>query len=590
MADKPEQPTILPSLEPISEQISTIYGGEAGTRDYAITYGDVVQQPQMPIPTEQAGPLINRLSSEKTVSDALMISSKGKLQLGAHGFQKGKGMWAGRDGNVYKLFVGDNDGNSVSFDGTDLTSSSLILNTKLTAGSTLQAGWQTALSPSDGKVYPTRLDSISSTNTTIYGGPSVASQFQGPFLSFDMSETVKVAVCSGNDNNKSVVIRLPIDPTDPTATAGSSADIETSSEAQTDAFKIDATQLFVASVGTSGSQEVYGRIISGLDTTITVGTAATLYNGDSSSTCCEQYNSSTALVFYNKNTSPFTKVFGQNPTWSGTTVSAGTETELFTAGAAVEVKGAYRFGSSNSYILTYTYSNQIYARLVSFDGSSWTVSGTETALGTNTAGEGWTSALHIDDTNIIVFYNDGTNIEHRLVTLSNGALSFGSATAIQSATNTDDYPGIYKFSGANAILTVANSTNVRSYMLGLSGTTFTTLGSTLDVSAGGGPGSAVAVKHSATHFILIYSTSTPAILCVTINCANNYDEFIGFATADVDAEVSTDITYNGLVKGLSGLTTSTTYYVGPAESLTTYDLSQGRVGKALSSTSLIIQK
>lgn len=535
----------------------------------------------------------SQLSSRTTNYNVVDIVDA--IRLGAK-FFRDVGIWGGVDANKYKFSIRGTGAEEFSWDGENLTIvGDLTVKNQFTAGHAIDAGNTVAFDSSVSKVFQTRINDIEGVNTALTSSNLFAQYPVGKNRFFDMSDTVKVIVMSGGGGSDvSVIVRIAVDPEDPTAGTVTSASVQASSELDTDAFRLDATQVFAVNLGTGANREPRAGIISGLDTTITVNATANLSSDDGTGIACAPRSSSVALAFYSK--AGNASAFSQAPTISGTTVTAAAEQTLFTAGATLTIKGAKRFGDTDFYLLVYEYGGNTYCRVVQFDGSTWAV-GSEVSVAAAAIGKGC-SFGYFDDTTVTLGYNDGTNHKLVVITRSGTTPTVGSATTIQAAVFSGDATTLYQWGKYTYGLGLLQSTtNMRFYAIDLDGTSFATLGDVLNVTLANATASGamgVLGRFSPTKGLIVYTGSSGVgnnntVFFSTVNLGTNFDNYIGISDAAIAKDATGNVTVLGVNEAVTGLTGGQAYYLDTDEHYTTVNIQQGRSGVALSATKIVVK-
>lgn len=510
------------------------------------------------------------------------------VKMGMGGYNSSTGIFMGRDADTYKFSVGDPTGEYMAFDGSALVSTNMRQTTSLTLGANVEAGWLASVNASSGKAEPSRMNSVSSVNTTFGTTDTVTASLAIPMKSASMSDTVKVGVlCDANTTGSQVIkiYRHAFTPTTPTADTITNGTVFSSCYGKkVDMTKLSSTSVYVAGAPfVSSAEALQAKIVSGLDTTITVNSATTIFSGTAIAPQCAKYTATEVLHIYGKS-SPTTSLFVKNATISGTTITAGSESTLLTTASAVTPVAIEQFGTTGYFAAVYGYGSNFYVSPFSYNGSTYTV-GTEVSIAAY--GSGNTGQLcQIDDTRLALIYNDGTNFKVCILSRTANTITVGTAVTVVAVGHVSAYPCITRISGSVVAVGVMGSTENEAYLFSYSGTTVALLGSGL---ATGGTKMGITLQKFNPTTLLCIECNSGTVTGRSLTCANNYSTFVGFFLADG----STDETGNVVVTGtydITGLTTGTTYYRDCDEAnTTTYNVSQGSTGIALSTSRLSIR-
>ncbi len=538
------------------------------------------------------------LSSRATSFDVIQLSTTGAFLAGAKRFGDA-GIFAGADGGKWKFSVGDGSTYYMQWNGTSLTVSGdvLIATSSLQAGHLIETGWEVAVA-SDGKLYPTRINSVSATATAGIYTNTVTTHGAGNLRFFNMSDTVKVILTScgsggGGVNARSRIYRAAITPTTTSSATVTVANLSGTTELSSDAVKINATTLFC--VHQLNSLVASGVLVTGLDTTITVNAATTL-SSNARGVSCSYYSATQAVVFYQDNATNQLKA--QAPTWSGTTVSAGSETVLSTETGNTYVLSSIRFGTSQYYLLVYqeTSANDLLFRIVQFNGSTFSAGSAVTISGTSGFSNYQSmSTVSVDDTYATISYNDNGTAKVAVVSHSgtvgtlNSATSFGTA---QSNVAVHSYSfGKY----THTLSFLSGATTLSTYAYDVDGTTITQLGSALSTTTSASGGSqAICGRWNPTTGMLFYSdtTSTVRYEMDSVTFANNYSSsFFGISQAQIAKNAYGPVVYLGYatIPASAGLSSGVIYYLDTDGQFSVYNVSQGRACFSISATTVAVK-
>lgn len=461
----------------------------------------------------------------------------------------------------------------------------------LTAGHYIESGFPVAVDTSTSKIFHTRINDITSRDSSLVSLAALTILASGKIRFFDISDSVKVVMLSMGSgtslSSQARVYRIAITPTNTTAATNTTTTFGSTRELDTDAVNLGGNALFVANISLAAA-DLAGLVISGLDTTTTVNASTNLHTTtDVTGVGVAFYSSTKVLVFYSK--SATSTVFVQPPTISATyTVTAGSDTSLITTGAAATVLGAIQYGSSQYYLVIYSYTGATYCATIRYDGTTFTA-GAEATLVSGAAIYKGVGLSSIDDYNVYVGYNDGTNIKSVIVSRIESTTTVNTAVTAHAINNASDAVGIYRFGKYTHTLTAqSGSTTTKFYVYDTSDKTVTQLGTTLSVTLGSATtrSSAIIGRFNPQAGLMFYMEGTSAVQIYSSTFGTNYDFFVGVATS---ATLNGDIAYTtmrGLNRSVTGLTAATTYFRDTDGQFSTVDVDQGIIGQALSATEI----
>lgn len=465
-----------------------------------------------------------------------------------------------------------------------------------TAGHKIDSGSQVSLQ-SDGLIYPCRVNSVSAvdTNVSTITDASLLSAQEQRSVFLDISDTVKLVVSSGDPLSAT---RVAITPTT-TTSATSTWTVVDNDTATWMADAIDIGGNSVAVAASCGSSEpMMSVILSGLDTTVTVGTEVDVgATVEANGVAMAPYSSTEYLVFFTlQSGDDLVKVV--NPTFSGTTITDGTVTTLVNGGGSGTyiMYSACRFGSTDYYMLVYSIGTDVVCRVVLYNGSSSYTVGSAAAVITtsNTIAKG-AHSISVDENTVVLGYNDAGTQKLVVLTRSGTVASVGTPVTVGTSNSTSDMTGLYawdKYTITFAHKSAANATKF--YLYTIDGLTPTLLGSALTVShtSNSTAGFNVMGRWNPTKGMAVYfhqNGATEEIKVSSVTLANNFDTFAGIARQDIQKNFRGHVTYSGYCDTVSGLTAGVTYYRDTETGYSTYNVSQGEVGVAISATEITIK-
>lgn len=409
----------------------------------------------------------------------------------------------------------------------------------------------------------------------------------------DISATVKlqVGVRSGG-TGAAYSNRIVVVPSTGVITSCTQATISTTTAFEAiDASKLSATTAIVV-YGDNATSTIYGKILSGLDTTTTVGAEQTLTTaGDvpENALAVVAHSATAATLFYRNASNDDIEALALSI--SGATITAGATATIVSDGAGASVLYPFkcvRFGTSDFYLLTYvdtTGGTNVHKAICgSYIDSTWSFGSAVTLQSIATVNV--IDADYFDDKFAIVAYKNSTS--HRLTALNRvgtiltagtqlNLLSGGSANEIVNIARLGKYT-VCVGCGDNEIALVRRSGNT-GLTLAQEGstTTLATVADTIAVPVYFGPNYVCIVYYRTNYTAYSYALTT------------NYSSVFGIAGRTALASRGASAILSGYSPHHTGLTVNTIYYAGIDGALVT--AAEGgsvEVGVALSSTELKI--
>lgn len=586
-----------------------------------------------------------QVSSKAASYDVIQITDA--LLIGASKYRS-KGIFAGKDGNTYKLSVGDGfyyDGTTLTVSGgisggtidiggfdsssfhvdidgnvwlgaatyatapltmsstgavvvREITATSPSTTTVVgvvshaipfTAGQVITAGQCVAVNSADGKVYRTRVTAFGTQNAAVGSAigasvDSVSSTEPNRHRFVRISSTVAVSITSVT--NTMYATRFVIDPSSSTITSATTTSFSMSAGASD--MAIDAVRLSDTSmmVVSSNLSDVYAMVLSGLDSGLTTNTRLTVKTstGSLQSVAVAYVSATEAIVFYYV---AATEVRATQLTISGTTITAGTNSTVYASATDQYLNSAIQFGTSSTYLVTFSQGTTFFRAIAgTYSSGALTMGSAITVETYNVVG---TTAVSYDSTHAIVAYQKTTAAVGNARNISVSGTTLTSNAVYTTAANIT----------ANSTLTVAQlgiSTFTLSYLLAsdgnfhadlleLTGTTLSQLGSSLALTAFGTEYASSLIYHSPTRGMVMVHVANSATAW-TVDLTNNHASWIGIANEDIALNATGYVVTHGASPSVTGLSTASVYYTDIDGGLTTTTTGT-RVGVAYSSTKLV---
>lgn len=579
------------SVEPTYE----VYGGVGGTNiDASSIVASSITANEIAASTITAGKLtVSTLSSitadlGNITAGTIVLPSGGLIRSGQTAYNSGTGFYIGNDSGTPKFSIGDGSTNYVTWNGTTLSvTGSLSAQTVLVAGQAIDAGNNVSLNSSDNKVYRTRVTALGSeSSTTISNGGTVTAEAHHKFLS--ISSTVKVFAKIDDTADGCSIDRIVIDPTTSGVTSASATTITsaiTSPAISIDMIKISDT---VAVIAYASATQVFVKVLSGLDTTVTQGTEVELTaSGAGGGVSIASVSATEMVVFYYVSG---TEVRGRKVTLSGTTLTGSTASTVYSTATTQIVLSAVQFSTAATYCVLFSESTtNSRAIAATYSGGSLTP-GTAISLGAFDVVA--VSSDFIDTTNIIVSYKRNSNNElyAQVITTAGTVLTAGTALNVATSSSLGDIT-LGKLGKYTYVASYKGTSSTSVYNVNLLEVVGTTVSSLNTATTSISPTSRISGScyHSPAYVLLgCYDNAGPRMSFTTFALTNNYLTWVGVAVASAAAAANCTFISHGISDDASGLTAGNLYYTDIDGGYTT--LTNGtRVGFSTSTTNVIVR-
>ncbi len=324
-------------------------------------------------------------------------------------------------------------------------------------------------------------------------------------------------------------------------------------------------------------------------TAITYGTPAALNAVSSSYTPVAALSATSFVVAYYNNSTNYANAVVA--TVSGTTITAGTP-QVMSSGTIIAGNFSVAALSSSLFVVAYTVSGPTtYLVAGSVSGTTITAG---TPYGAISASSSSVSIATLSSTAFVTGYITGSaTINAAVGTVSGTTITFGNAYSFPAPTGTTSAsaPSVAAFSSTSFVATyaAANSYYVNAAVGTVSGTTVTWGPNVVlnNVASNMYAPPAVAAALSSSTFVVGYRNPSGYAEAFAAQSVTPSSNIIGMATTAASPGGTVTVASNGIVTGLSGLTTGSTYYDSLALGLST-TTSTYKVGLALSPSSILL--
>ena len=298
---------------------------------------------------------------------------------------------------------------------------------------------------------------------------------------------------------------------------------------------------------------------------------------------------------------------------SGTTVTAGSETTIYSGSTSTGTRSAVNPGDATDVVFTYRRSNKIQCASLAISGTSITVTNSEQTMDTSeNQDDYWTVCPHSGDTSSFKFVVCSVNTSNSRPALhintvdSSGTFTFGSKQEATTSAADDvaaDTGGRLSGGDPNTAIIVFDKNSDSDYygIVGtISGTTATFGSETALVSS--------VTLNQKFQNVAKQSDGNGSFMAIYRVSSNNYPQFIGGKTGGTttnllstnfvgiadgaisDTASGSIVLQGGVSEKVSSLTTGSTYYVQADGTLaTTADTPSVEAGKALSATKILLK-
>lgn len=462
-----------------------------------------------------------------------------------------------------------------------------------TAGEAITLGQNVSVDSSTGTIFRTRVTALGTQNTATtavavntMAAPSATLGARGVrFL--NVSSTVKLALWMETGSSYLAYSRCVIDPsvsTAPTITEDAITSSIASSNGDLDAVVLSDTTVLILYTSTAGT--LYARVLSGLDTGVTINTeyslATTIGTG-----CAIAYVSATeAIAFYYVSA---TEVRAMKVTVTGTVVAASTTSTVYSTATDQMINAAYQLGTSSTYIICFSQSTTTFRGIAgTYSAGSMTMGSAVTIESYNALGVSMASS---DSTHAIVAYAKSTDAvgSVRCLSVSGTTLTSNAAYSLPSCEGNKNVCVSALGTNTFAVGYQPSATNRNELqLLELTGTTVTIFGSLLTLTNRTNEETCIPVYHSPTRLLAMefYDSN---IAASTIDLTNNHSSWIGIANQSIaSAATGYVVTHGTSPVPVTTLATGSLYYTDIDGAFTT--LTNGtRVGIAYSTTQLVVR-
>ena len=338
------------------------------------------------------------------------------------------------------------------------------------------------------------------------------------------------------------------------------------------------------------------------NTTITFGSAPITAHADDSKCMDIEYDPDAQkciAVFTDEGDSNKGKSVVLTTTGSGSSASISASSAVTFDSGTVEYKClAYDTVNDKMLVFYRGASNYIYARVGSISGTTMSWGSATTIVDSSTSAQ-----LRVAYGNGVtaLVYNRSSDIRARLISYNGSAFTVGSEVTVDTIAYNDEWPEVSYDSGTNYFLIAKRiGTNAyRCYMCTNSGTTLT-IGNGISPGNDSGVGRRIYIANPTTgQALLVYDNNSPArvagrstiVASQVSNLGGSSNNMVGFAAAAInDGATGTINTYGNTVDHQSGLSAGTAYYVTGSGALTNGASGTVYGGLALSATKLLIQR
>ena len=323
-------------------------------------------------------------------------------------------------------------------------------------------------------------------------------------------------------------------------------------------------------------------------TTITYGTPAALNAVSSSYTPAAALSATSFVVAYYNNSTNYANAVVA--TVSGTTITAGTP-QVMSSGTIGVGNFSVAALSSSLFVAAYSVSGSAYLVAGSVSGTTITA-GTPLVALSNFASSNVSIATLSSTTFIMGYVTSAQYFNAAVGSISGTTITLGSGYSSPAALGTSpSAPSVAAFSSTSFVATYNLGSSYINAIVGtISGTTVT-FGQNVvlnNVASSMYAPPAVAAALSSSTFVVGYRNGSSgyaeAFAAQSVTPSSN---IIGMATTAASPGGTVTVASNGIVTGLSGLTTGSTYYDGLALGLST-TTSTYKVGLALSPSSILL--
>jgi len=469
------------------------------------------------------------------------------------------------------------------------TPESIIVNGKLTAtqdftaGFTLTQGEVVAIE-ADGNIYPSRITGSGSLvdndeNLTATGrtGSSVT-------VKISSMVTLSTFIAGGALIGQRVVYDAEME----TITSVSSRMIITSTGSTTGSLApMSTTTCLLTSYA---STTVYLQLLSDLDTTITSNTEISVDTA-ALTPMIVKISDTKGIIVYKKSSTQDFKL--RIITVSGTTVSVGTEQDLYTATATTLLMSLVRYEDTDFYAVLFNDDSNSYILTFEWDGVNLTA-GTRVLVTSSAHGPG--QLCSITDISLGLAHVIGQAVTAYSITRSGTVTTVNAGVTVETTTSATNGATAVDKLGSDSFAVywtdvTSPTVNNNFICVRVTGTVTSAIGIELGVvfESNTQPWNGSVLKVAPDLLMFSYEDTGDDDHYRLVKLDSNFSSVIGITAAAITATEVGGVVLTAFCDDVTGLTTATTYYVGTdGELITTDGNRQIKVGIALSSTSIKI--
>jgi len=528
----------------------------------------------------------------------LSVGTAGALYSGQSAYDTGTGYWMEYNAGTPRMSIGISTGNKMTFDGTNLeVTGGLKPQIAFTANRALLQGDTVSVFSAD-NVRRCGFTELTSNATIVNDTAGNNFDSNCAFRGVEMSSTCKAVFYRANTGNAYQIAQYVITPT--AITLISDNNLTGNTYLGFDVAKVNSTSVIITYV-VAGALKA--RVISNIPFDGPTEGAEQSIVASNVSEPQVIYISDSHVLFFYRNTAD-EKIYLQMCTRSGDTITADTNTAVWTNTDAKVLQSVRRNGTTNYIAILVENTADSEAQVIcglydtgtknfSSIGSEATFSGEDISIVFNSV-----EITSLDDTTFGVAYgvSGSTTVKARVINRSGTALTVNTAVTLATARAGIDYSvGNFKLNERNLGASYSSALAVGSFsVLELSAdkTTFTEVTSTV-AKTGNSSGESLLFRFNSTQLLFAFANydvgsnqSAGSILTMT----NNYGTYVGVANANISTAASGIINTGGNTTVISSLTAATKYYLEFGGLVTTdSNGSPVRAGVAKDTNEFIVQ-
>lgn len=486
--------------------------------------------------------------------------------------------------------------------------------TAYTAGEDLAAGDVVSIT-SNNTVARSTINGWSANGSDTNNGNANNVGSPNRWRSFALSSTIKVYIFATGINNGIQLSKVTVDPDAMTITSISTVTVVANSgggnplgvdNTNWDAIALDSDSILVVyNNGATARAVIMGTVASG---TPTAGTVVDVQVGSAANIQCDVFDSTNdLLVVFRDTVANHFKL--KQYTRSGSTLTAGTTSDFFTASATSELRNFRRFAGTTKFLVSYQDDTNTAGKVFAVDydtgTNTFTTVGSTVSLpssaqfnnGTNSMVDGISSS---DGTIMYLAYQRTTNAFNAVPIVLSGATTL----TFQTVTT-----GIGGYSGSSFSWSrIDEDVYAIGYSSGSNSSSFTLLQTDRDLTELVSIASHTESETNGTGYVYLEYANPLKMFTVRTNnptgiqgfkanyttFTHTYDELAGVVTADADSTAPVSVVGKGIAGGFSGLTGGDSYYTDLAGKVT--DSSSGyalsavaKVGVAKNATDMNVR-